>query len=195
MGLDEQLSELLAHLGVVLERPGEGSSGEDEIEIARDDGASPQHVRASRDGQIAGRAAEGSDAPLSHGGEPLDEDLASSIEAVADISLFQTSREHYGVFYRLDLTAGVPQLRIFMPDDEGGLKMRCYFVRATLGSPLHEWFATDRSHEGSVAYNDARDSAQQHLLFAAGELMKKLFWTGDIERMCFPAEIEVVRLV
>jgi hypothetical protein len=193
MGLDEQLSELLAHLGVVLEGTGEDAGDTGDIE--RDDGAIPQHVWASRDRRTSERAAEGGSASVSYGGEPLDEDLANSIEAVADISLFQTSREHYGVFYRLDLTAGVPQLRIFMPDDEGGLKVRCYFVRAALGSPLHEWFATDRNHEGSLAYNDARDSAQQHLLFAAGELMKKLFWTGDIERLRFPAEIEVVRLV
>jgi hypothetical protein len=193
MGLDEQLSELLAHLGVVLE--GTGADDGDKDAAERGDGeASPQHVRAARQRQTSGRADEGGGATSGPAGERLDEDLVNSIEAVADISLFQTSREHYGVFYRLDLTAGVPQLRIFLPDDEGGLKMRCYFVRAALGSPLHEWFATDRSHAGSAAYNDARDSAQQHLLFAAGELMKKLFWTGDIEQMRFPSEIEVVRL-
>ena len=186
MGLDEQLSELLAQLGVVLE-------GDDEHDGAGRD-ASPQHARLRRERHAARANDEQSPASETVGG-PLDEDLLASIEAVAEISLFQTSREHYGVFYRLDLVAGVPQLRIFMPDDEGTLKMRCYFIRATLGSPLHEWFATDRGHAGSVAYNDARDSAQQHLLFAAGELMKKLFWTGEIEQMQFPAEIEVVRLM
>jgi hypothetical protein len=194
MSLDEQLSELLARLGVVLE--GEDDSAGDEERAGHH--AGPQHVRTRSERHAAGSAraaGDGMDAHTQPGSEPLDDDLAASIEAVAEITLFQTSREHYGVFYRLDLTAGVPQLRIFMPDDEGALKMRCYFVRASVGSPLHEWFATDRGHEGSVAYNDARTSAQQHLLFATGELMKKLFWTGDIEQMRFPEEIEVVRLL
>jgi hypothetical protein len=192
MSLDEQLSELLERLGVVLEGESEG----DEERAGRD--AGPQHVRTRterRAAGAAGAAGDGVDAHAQPGREPLDDDLAASIEALAEITLFQTSREHYGVFYRLDLTAGVPQLRIFMPDDEGAPKMRCYFVRAAVGSPLHEWFATDRGHEGSMAYNDARASAQQHLLFATGELMKKLFWTGDIEQMRFPEEIEVVRLM
>ena len=186
MSLDEQLAEILARLGVVLEDdntepawPVASEIDDDEPEVRRMAGAHERDMAA------------GAEAPRFQTGD----ELAASIEATADMSLFQTSREHYGVFYRLDLVAGAPQLRVFLPDDEGGVKMGCYFVRAALGTPLHEWFATARDHEGSPAYEDARDAAQQHLLFAAGELMKRLFWTGELEQMRFPAEIEVVRLI
>ena len=165
--LDEELSELLAGLGVVLEdsAPAQGTP-------------SPSRQPDMESDDVT-----------------LDNTTAHEDAYPSELSLFQTSREHYGVFYRLDLVGGAPQLRIFLPDDEGGVKMRCYFVRAAVGTPLHEWFAAARDHEGSQAYEDARDAAQQHLLFAAGELMKRLFWTGDLEQMCFPAEIEVVRLI
>lgn len=185
MRLDEQLAELLAGLGVILEGHSE--------ETAPERAETEPRVRYSfgtRQERNDHDHATDSDTPEDDGDE-----LEASITAVADVSLFQTSREHYGVFYRLDLVAGAPQLRIFLPEDEGSVKMRCYFVRAALGTPLHEWFATARDHEGSQAYEDARDAAQQHLLFAAGELMKRLFWTGDLEQMRFPAEIEVVRLI
>lgn len=183
MRLDEQLAELLAELGVIMEESGT------ERTVEEHDGETPgMRARYS----FGTRPARREDASASAG--DMDE-LESSITAVAEVSLFQTSREHYGVFYRLDLADGAPQLRIFLPEEEGSVKMRCYFVRAAVGTPLHEWFVTAREHEGSPAYEDARDAAQQHLLFAAGELMKRLFWTGDLELMRFPAEIEVVRLI
>jgi hypothetical protein len=179
MRLEEQLAELLAELGVVME----GQSEE------------PTEARTERETRVLysfGTRQARDDAGAA---EDSADELEANIAAVAEVSLFQTSREHYGVFYRLDLVAGAPQLRIFLPDDEGGVKMRCYFVRAAIGTPLHEWFVTSRDHEGSQAYEDARDAAQQHLLFAAGELMKRLFWTGELEQMRFPEEIEVVRLM
>jgi hypothetical protein len=37
--------------------------------------------------------------------------------------------------------------------------------------------------------------ALQHLLYAAAEMMKQLFWSGDLDSMTFPPEIEVRRLV
>jgi hypothetical protein len=180
MRLEEQLAELLAELGVVME----GQSDEPTKERAERDETRVRYSFGTRRARDDAGAAEDSA-----------DELEANIAAVAEVSLFQTSREHYGVFYRLDLVAGAPQLRIFLPDDEGSVKMRCYFVRAAIGTPLHEWFATARDHEGSQAYEDARDAAQQHLLFAAGELMKRLFWTGELEQMRFPEEIEVVRLM
>lgn len=182
MRLEEQLAALLADLGVVMETS-------DEERAAAETGKAKSEARA-RYSYGARAEREETDAC-----EDDMNELEASIMAQAEISLFQTSREHYGVFYRLDLTEGAPQLRIFLPEDEGGVKMRCYFVRAAVGTPLHEWFVTTREHEGSPAYEDARDAAHQHLLFAAGELMKRLFWSGDLELMRFPAEIEVVRLI
>jgi hypothetical protein len=185
MSLDEQLAEILARLGVQLE---------DDIEPVW-----PVASEVEDDEPEVRRMASGHEHDMAPGAVvPLrfqaGDELAASIEATADMSLFQTSREHYGVFYRLDLVEGVPQLRIFLPEESGTLKMRCYFVRAATSSPLHQWFATDRAHAGSAAYEDAREAGQQHLLFAAGELMKKLFWSGNVERMLFAPEIEVVRL-
>lgn len=186
MSLDDQLLEILSQLGVVLEHP----------EGAEDEASETEaNTEATRRASSTPAADQGHDRQhvTTHEHE-LTGDLAASVAAAAEISLFQASREHYGVFYRLDLAAGVPQLRVFLPDDEGLLKMRCYFVRATVGSPLHTWFLTDRAHDGSAAYEDAREAGQQHLLFAAGELMKRLFWTGDLDHMRFPGEIEVIRL-
>jgi hypothetical protein len=174
MNLDDQLAELLARLGVALEdeAPGSGTRAETDTSIA----SSPRFTFGG----------------VSH----LDDGQAeTAISGPPEVSLFQTSREHYGVFYRLDLAESLPQLRVFIPDDLGTLKMRCYLVRAAPDTPLHDWFVRARTHNGSPAYQDARDVAQQHLLFATGELMKRLFWGGDLEHMAFPSEIEVLRLI
>jgi hypothetical protein len=170
MDLDKQLSELLAGMGVVLE----GSSGPGAAHVVSGAACDPQ----------------AEDEDVTEDDATFDEDALPS-----ELCLFQTSREHYGVFYRLDLIDGTPQLRVFTPDEASSIKMRCYLVRAATGSPLRTWFTATRAHGGSEAYDDARDTAQQHLLFAAGELMKRLFWAGEPEEESFPAEIEVHRLV
>ncbi len=170
MDLDTQLAALLAEMGVVLETPRDPRS-------------------ASGQSDIPGGAAEA----LSE----ADMDFATGDEeaGVSDLSLFQTSRDHYGVFYRLDLVSGAPQLRVFLPDERGVAKMRGYIVRAAECAPLREWFAALDQHDGSQVYDDARDATQQHLLFAAGELMKRFFWAGDLEDHRFPAEVVVRRVL
>lgn len=177
MGLDEELNELLAGLGVVLE-----------------DARSVTAEEAAASGEAGG-------AP--DGGLELeceldvieDHNLGDEAAHPSELSLFQTSREHYGVFYRLDLVEGAPQLRVFVPDDESPVRMRCYLVRAAGVSPLRAWFASARGHDGSDAYEEAREVAQQHLLFAAGEVMKRLFWGAMPSGDGFPAEVNVCRLV
>lgn len=181
MSLDDELAALLADLGV-------------ELEEARESGESQGRVGAGQrslaDAQRLSYGTRGSRAAQRDG----EDDADGAVSAVAELSLFQTSREHYGVFYRVDLVCGLPNLRIYMPEEEGTLKMRCYLVRAASETPLHEWFIAARAHEGSAAYEDAREAAQQHLLFAAGELMKRLFWTGDLDTLHFPDEINVRRI-
>jgi hypothetical protein len=171
MDIDEQLAELLAGLGVELEGAHAPAAAADPLDDAFD--MREEVEDAMEDETPAG-----------------DADASPS-----ELCLFQTSREHYGVFYRLDLVGGAPQLRVFSPDESGAVKMRCYLVSAAADSPLRAWFAASRERGRSAAYIDARDTTQQHLLFAAGELMKRLYWTGDPEAGAYPAEISVRRLV
>jgi hypothetical protein len=183
MSLDEQLAELLGQLGVVLEDT-------DADDGQRAAGGGHPHAADDLDGPACRDAIAGSAAELADVGGALDVEAT----ALAEISLFQTSREHYGVFYRLDLVAGTPQLRVYAPDEQGALKMRCYLVRPSTKSPLRTWFRATRGHDGSAAYEELRETTEQHLLFAAGETLKRLFWSGEHDEMRFPGEIAVQRL-
>jgi hypothetical protein len=170
MDVDTQLAELLAEMGVVLETPQESA------------GAAHPGEQPSEETQTVSDDSE----YLSAGNEEA---------GASELSLFQTSREHYGVFYRLDLVSGAPQLRVFMPDERGEARMRGYVVRTAPCAPLRDWFAAMDRHNGSQAYDDAREATQQHLLFAAGELMKRFFWAGDLDEHIFPAEVRVRRVL
>jgi|SRR5579863_1913585 len=115
--------------------------------------------------------------------------------SIPEVSIFQASRDHYGVFYRLDIIDQTPQLRIIVPVENGTLKMEIYLVRISEQVPLNGWFSSLANHHGSVAFERGREAAQQHLLYAVAEMMKHLFWSGDLAIMCFPAEIVVSRLI
>ena len=47
--------------------------------------------------------------------------------SIPEVSIFQSSRDHYGVFYRLDIIDHVPQLRVMVPIENGLLKVEIYF--------------------------------------------------------------------
>ena len=115
-------------------------------------------------------------------------------EAMPEISIFQASRDHYGVFYRLDIIEQVPELRIMVPADTGRVKMDIYLVRLSERMPLNGSFADLTLYQGSDAYEQGREAALQHLLYAVAEMMKQLFWAGDLQRMQFPPEIAVYPL-
>jgi hypothetical protein len=152
MSLEKQLEELLAGLGVEMERTAEDPADDEGDE-------------------------EGAEAKL------------------ANISLFQASKEHYGVFYRLDLIECCPQLRVFLPANSGVVKMEGYLVCPSEQSPLRAPFELLAAHEGSPDFETQQDTMRQHLLFAVGEMMKRLFWAGDLEEMQFPAEVIVERIL
>jgi hypothetical protein len=125
-----------------------------------------------------------------------DEDDEGEDDAkLANISLFQASKEHYGVFYRLDLIECTPQLRVFLPANSGSVKMEGYLVYPPEHSPLRGAFELLAAHEGSPDFEMQQDTMRQHLLFAVGEMMKRLFWAGDLEEMQFPAEVQVERIL
>ncbi len=115
--------------------------------------------------------------------------------AIPEVSIFQASRDHYGVFYRLDIIEQTPQLRIMVPVESGALKMEMYLVRMSQQVAVNSWFSSLAAYQGSSAFERGREAAQQHLLYAIAEMMKQLFWTGDLNSVCFPPEIEVCRLV
>jgi hypothetical protein len=115
--------------------------------------------------------------------------------AVPEVSIFQASRDHYGVFYRLDIIDSVPQLRIMVPVEHGALKMEMYLVRVAERMPVNGMFAKLGDFEGSPSFEQGREAALQHLLYAVAEIMKQLFWSGDLNEMNFPSEIDVRRLM
>src|SRR5947199_5177499 len=97
-----------------------------------------------------------------------------------EVSIFQASRDHYGVFYRLDIIDSLPQLRIMVPIEHGAIKMEMYLVRMSSCLLLNAWFAGVANYQGSPAFEKGRDAAIQHLLYAVVEMMKQLFWLDDL---------------
>jgi hypothetical protein len=124
---------------------------------------------------------------------PADHDAQEN--SLPEVSIFQSSRDHYGVFYRLDMIDQTPQLRIIVPIDNGPLKMEVYMVQTSECLPINTWFACIASHTGSSAFERGREASLQHLLYAVAEMMKHLFWSGDLDSMSFPPEIDVRRLI
>jgi hypothetical protein len=118
-----------------------------------------------------------------------------SDDSVPEISIFQSSRDHYGVFYRLDIIDQLPQLRVMLPVEYGALKMEMYLVRIQSQTPLAGAFAGMTTYRGSGPFEQGRDATLQHLLYAVAEMMKQLFWAGNLDTMTFPPEIDVKRLV
>ncbi len=116
-------------------------------------------------------------------------------KSLPEVSIFQASRDHYGVSYRLDIIDRLPQLRIMVPIEHGALKMEMYLVRLSERTPINTWFAGVANYAGSAAFERAREASLQHLLYAVAEMMKQLFWSGDMDNMNFPPEIEVSRLM
>jgi hypothetical protein len=112
-------------------------------------------------------------------------------DSLPEISIFQASRDHYGVFYRLDIIERKPELRIMLPNDRGEAKMDIYLVRLSEQTPINRSLSEMADYEGSVAYEHGREAALQHMLYAVAEMMKQLFWAGELQRMSFPPEIEV----
>jgi hypothetical protein len=116
-------------------------------------------------------------------------------DSTPEVSIFQASRDHYGVFYRLDSIDHRPELRIMIPVEKGATKMDIYLVRLSERTPLNTSFAEMSLYQGSLAYEHAREATLQHLLYAVAEMMKQLFWSGNLQTMSFPAEIEVYPLL
>jgi hypothetical protein len=125
---------------------------------------------------------------------PFDDEQPEEEPAPDTITLFQASKEHHGVFYRIDLIGCCPQLRVFLPSEEGLVKMMGYLVTPADRSPWLHWFELLAEHQGSADFAMEQQTMRQHLLFAVGEMLKRLFWSGDLEEMRFPPEVVVEQL-
>ncbi len=123
------------------------------------------------------------------------EERLDNADVVPEITIHQASRDHYGVFYRLDLIDQKPELRIMVPVDRGQFKTDIYLVRLSDLTPLNASFTQISAYEGSAAYEQGREATLQHLLYASAEMMKQLFWAGDLQALTFPPEIEVYPLL
>jgi len=123
------------------------------------------------------------------------EDRQFSSDSFPEITIHQASRDHYGVFYRLDLIDQKPELRIMIPVDRGAIKTDIYLVRLSDLTPLNASFVEMSAYQGCEAYEHGREATLQHLLYAVAEMMKQLFWSGDIQTLNFPPEIEVYPLL
>ena len=122
------------------------------------------------------------------------DDRQYNSDSFPEITIHQASRDHYGVFYRLDLVDHKPELRIMIPADRGDVKMDIYLIRLSDLTPLNATFAGMSAYQGSNAYEHGREATLQHLLYAVAEMMKQLFWSGDLQTLSFPPEIEVYPL-
>src|SRR5260370_21091119 len=77
-------------------------------------------------------------------------------DAIPEVSIFQASRDHYGVFYRLDIIDHKPELRIMVPVDKGDTKVDIYLVRLSECTSLNACFVNMSAYEGSAAYDHNR---------------------------------------
>src|SRR5260370_33373848 len=95
--------------------------------------------------------------------------------SVPDVSIFQSSRDHYGVFYRLDIIDQMPQLRIMMPVENGALKVEMYMVLLSMNTPIQTWFNGISSYHGNLWIERGRAVTLQHLLYALATMLTQLF--------------------
>src|SRR6266704_2112297 len=86
--------------------------------------------------------------------------------SIPEVSIFQASRDHYGVFFRLDIIKQEPQLRIMVPVESGALKMEMYIVRMSERSPVNPWFSALAAYRGGPAFE--RGPARLDLLRMPG---------------------------
>src|SRR2546423_5267367 len=107
----------------------------------------------------------------------LQESQYNDDASIPEVSIFQASRDHYGVFYRLDIIDSMPELRVMVPIEHGHVKMEMCLVRMSESVALNACFSGVASYQGSPGVEKRSVAALQHFLCAVGEMMKHLFWS------------------
>jgi hypothetical protein len=122
------------------------------------------------------------------------EEIASEEES--EFFFIQSSLDHPGVFYRMDLVNEAPELRVFIPTQQGPLKVHIYLIRLSKQALLGHLFALYMFSEGgSPAFEEIEGKVTTHLFQVITEAMQDLFWRGNLETLQFPPEIDVQRLL
>lgn len=122
------------------------------------------------------------------------EETASEEES--EFFFIQSSLDHPGVFYRMDLIHESPELRVFIPTQQGPLKVHIYLVRLSKQAFLGHLFALYMFSEGgSSAFEEIEGKVTTLLFQVMIEAMQGLFWQGNLETLQFPPEIDVQRLL
>lgn len=129
--------------------------------------------------------------------EQEDSDNTTPSEEVQEpFFLAHASHTYYGVFYRCDLLASSVVLRVYVPSDENLCKFQCYLVCLAPGS-FHERMLTALLSygDGSNAYQDIEGRVLYQQMRITMDLLKQLFWKGNLSTQSFPSEIVVTRVV
>jgi hypothetical protein len=82
-----------------------------------------------------------------------------------------------------------------IPVDRGDVKTDIYLIRLSDLTPLNATFVEMSGYQGSDAYEHGHEAILQHLLYAVAEMMKQLFWSGNLQTLNFPPEIKVYPLL
>jgi len=120
------------------------------------------------------------------------EQQATTQEEEPDLVDIHRSISHPGVSYRLELRGTACHVYIYAPIDEGPYRLRVFHAQLASSEYLAHLFALYLSHEGgSLAFHEARESCTYQLFRTLADLIKRLFWQGNLETMSFPPEIDV----
>ncbi len=101
----------------------------------------------------------------------------TNFSPLPEMYYLQRAREHEA-FYRLDLDhhSLQPELRVLIPTQDNILKFHVFLVTLTPAHPLFAVFVTMETYQGSHGFEDHREYALWHLLYAIADTMKRLFW-------------------
>jgi hypothetical protein len=133
--------------------------------------------------------------------EDLDQILSkfneqSATDKEEEFSITQLSLSRPGVSYRLDIPTTTPELRVYIPTNEGMYKMEIYLVRLSPQHFLSHFFGFLMAHEeASPAFQEIEGPFIYHVLLMMLKVMEELFWQGDVEKFQFPSDIDVRRLL
>jgi hypothetical protein len=122
--------------------------------------------------------------------EPLAHEETPSTGAFRSIS-----QDADGTSYQVHLERGdlLPTLRIIVPGTRASTPPAIFRVQLTPHAQLTERFTRMLHVQGSAAFQELYLAWHASLAVVLGDLMKLLFWKGNLDDFQFPSEITVVQ--